>query len=59
MSGLLCPGIAQGDAAVEHRRVAAMVVAVGDEITDAFELEMLFGCRLRRGGFDVTGDGAA
>src|SRR5690606_23240745 len=35
------PGVAQGHAAVEHRRVGAVVVAVGDEVAGALELERL------------------
>ena len=39
----LCPGVAEGDGAVEDRGGGAAVVAVGGEIADAFELDGLFG----------------
>src|SRR5690606_23418140 len=54
-SSCLCrPGIAQGHAAVEARRVGAVVVAVGDEIAKALELQRLLRRRARRGGFDIA-----
>src|SRR5690606_29252 len=40
------PGVAQGDGAVEHRCLRTVVVAVGDEIAQALELEA--GVRRRR-----------
>ena len=48
---LSAPGVAQGDGAVEHRRPVPVVLAIGHEITEAFELEMGAGtgereCRL-------------
>src|SRR5690606_4159622 len=59
VSCLLRPGVAQGHAAVEYRRIGAVVAAVGDEVAGALELERL----LRRGaggrGLDVAGDGAS
>src|SRR5690606_31453395 len=50
------PGVAQGDAAVEHRRVGAVVMAVGDEVAGALELERLLGRRQRRGRLDPALD---
>src|SRR4249919_3407299 len=58
-SGLARPGVAQGDAAVEHRLAGGMVVAVGDEVADALELERLLRRGLRGSRFDVAGDDAA
>src|SRR5690606_29350051 len=44
-SSLAGPGVTQRDAAVEHRRPGGVVVAVGDEVAQALELERV----LRRG----------
>src|SRR5688572_12197212 len=55
ISASLAGAVAQADAAVEHRPVGAVVVAIGDEVADALELERLLRCGLRRRRLDVAG----
>src|SRR5699024_8355302 len=49
------PGITERDNAVEYRMVGGMVVAIGDEIPRALELEPCLGRHVRSTGFDPAG----